>query len=138
MALFVFYRGRMTDTEIRTIARSYVEAVGAHDLAPLDDLLDDTLTATFAGGPLDKTEWIAALDRLLPALVRNDIREVFVDGDRAAVVYDFVTNTPGGTIRCIELLTIAGGRITRIELVLDRVAFAPVNQALAELAARAS
>ena len=122
----------MTDTEIRTIARSYVEAVGAHELSPLDDLIDDSLSASFSGSSLDKTEWIAALDRLLPALVRNDIREIFVDGDRAGVVYDFVTDTPGGTIRCVELLTITDGRIADIELILDRVAFAPVNQALAE------
>ena len=128
----------MTDTDLRSIARSYVEAVGAHELSPLDHLLDDSLSATFAGGSLDKAEWIAALERLLPALVRNDIREIFVEGDRACVVYDFVTDTDGGTIRCVELLTIADGRITSIELILDRVAFAPVNQALAERAARAS
>ena len=127
----------MTDADIRSIARTYVEAVSAHELSPLDDLLDKSLSARFAGGSLDKTEWVVALERLLPALICNDIREVFVDGDRACVVYDFVTNTDGGTIRCVELLSVADGRITQIELLLDRVAFAPVNAALAERAAMA-
>ena len=125
----------MTDAQVTRVARSYIEAVGAHDLNPLGDLLDDTLAATFAGGVLDKQEWIEALHRLLPALIRNDIRDVFVDGDRACVVYDFVTDTDGGTIRCVEVMTIADGRISNIELILDRVAFAPVNKALAERAA---
>jgi ketosteroid isomerase-like protein len=123
-------------SDTASIARSYIEAVGAHDLAPLDDLLDDTVVATFAGTASDKPTWIAALNRLLPALVRNDIREVFVDGDRACVIYDFVTDTDAGTVACVETVTVRDGRITRIELLLDRVAFAPVNQALAERAAR--
>ena len=118
-----------------SVARSYIEAVGAHDLAPLDQLLDDSVVATFAGTPSDKHTWIAALNRLLPALVRNDIREVFVDGDRACVIYDFVTDTDAGAVTCVETATVRDGRITRIELLLDRVAFAPVNQALAERAA---
>jgi hypothetical protein len=120
----------ITDTE--SIARRYVDAVGTHELAPLHDLLDDRLEARFAGDAVGKTEWLTALERLLPALVRNDIREVFVDGDRACVVYDFVTDTPAGTVTCVEVLTIDDGRIRDIELVLDRVAFAPVNATLAE------
>ena len=122
-------------SDTATVARAYVEAVGAHDLAPLDQLLDDDVVATFAGAPSDKPTWIAALNRLLPALVRNDIREVFVDGDRACVIYDFVTDTDAGAVTCIETVTVRDGRIRRIELLLDRVAFAPVNQALAERAA---
>ncbi len=93
-------------------------------------MLDDDLVAEFAGAPLDKAGWIAALHRLLPALVRNDIREVFSDGDRACIVYDFVTTTPAASVVCVELVTVARGRVTAIELILDRVAFAPVNAAL--------
>ncbi|MCU1420690.1 MAG: nuclear transport factor 2 family protein [Microbacteriaceae bacterium] len=122
-------------TDTASVARAYIEAVGAHDLAPLDDLLDDSLVASFAGAPSDKSSWIAALNRLLPALVRNDIREVFVDGERGCVIYDFVTDTDAGAVACVETVTVRDGRITRIELLLDRVAFAPVNKALAERAA---
>jgi ketosteroid isomerase-like protein len=125
----------MITIDTATIARRYVDAVGTHDLTPLEDLLDDALAARFAGATSTKTEWVQALQRLLPALIRNEIREVFVEGDRACVVYDFVTDTPAGTVRCVELLTTREGRIVDIELLLDRVAFAPVNAALAERAA---
>jgi ketosteroid isomerase-like protein len=122
--------------EIETVARSYIEAVGRRDLSPLQDLLAEHLVAAFAGSTSTKAEWVAALGRLLPALVRNDIREVYVRGTRACVVYDFVTDTPAGAVRCVELLSIEDDRITEIELLLDRVQFAPVNQALQERAAQ--
>ena len=118
-----------------SVARAYIEAVGARDLQPLQQLLDDDLVATFAGATLTKPAWIGALQRLLAILLRNDIRDVFAAGDRACVVYDFVTDTAAGAVRCVELLTVADSRITEVELILDRVAFAPVNAALEARAA---
>jgi len=123
----------MPDSAVEAAARSYIQAVGSHDLAALDRLLDDGLTATFAGAAFDKTAWVTALKRLLPVLVRNDIREVFTAGDRACVVYDFVTGTAAGAVRCVELLGIRADRIRETELILDRVDFAPVNAALNRL-----
>lgn len=125
----------MASTDAETIARRYIQAVGAHDEGPLDELLDVALVAEFAGSTLDKEGWLTALHRLMPALVRNEIREVFSAGDRACVVYDFVTDTAAGAVRCVELLTVREGRIAHIELLLDRVAFAPVNEELALRAA---
>src|SRR4051794_38091573 len=101
----------MPDSVIEATARSYIQAVGSHDVAALEALLDDGLTATFAGAAFDKEAWATALKRLLPVLVRNEIREVFTAGDRACVVYDFVTDTAAGVVRCVELLTIGAGRI---------------------------
>ena len=121
-----------TITDPETIARAYIEAVGIHDLYRLETLLDDSLIATFAGGRLNKGEWIVALRRLLPVLVRNDIRESFVAGRRVGIVYDFLTDTPAGAVVCIELISVEHGRITEIELILDRVAFAPVGIAVKE------
>jgi hypothetical protein len=120
----------MPDSSVEGIARSYIQAVGSHDMNALENLLGEDLVAIFAGTALDKAGWITALKRLLPALVRNEIREVFTAQDRACVVYDFVTDTAAGAVRCIELLTISADKIREIELVLDRVAFAPVNEAL--------
>jgi SnoaL-like domain len=124
----------MIATDPRTVAGAYINAVSAHDLAALEDLLDDELTATFAGVSSGKADWLAALERIVPALIRNDIYEIFADDNRACVIYDFVTDTPGGTIRCVELVTVSHGKITAIELILDRIAFAPVNKALSERA----
>ncbi len=125
----------MASTDTETIARRYIHAVGAHDEEPLADLLDVALVAEFAGTTSDKDGWLTAIHRLLPALVRNEIREVFADGDRACIVYDFVTDTAAGAVRCVELLTVRDGRIAHIELLLDRAAFAPVNEELAKRAA---
>ncbi|WP_348788541.1 nuclear transport factor 2 family protein [Leifsonia sp. NPDC080035] len=124
----------MNGPETARLARRYIEAVGEGDLDAVDELLADDLSAVFAGGRLGKPEWLAALRRLLPALVRNDIRDVFAEGDRGCVVYDFVTDTPAGAVPCVELITIRDDAIVSIELLLDRVAFAPVNEALAERA----
>ncbi|RKR20435.1 nuclear transport factor 2 family protein [Arthrobacter oryzae] len=120
----------MPDACVEGIARSYIQAVGSHNMDTLDTFLDEDLVATFAGTVLDKAGWMAALKRLLPVLVRNEIREVFTDRDRACIVYDFVTDTAAGAVRCIELLTITADKIREIELVLDRIAFAPVNESL--------
>ena len=120
----------MPDSSVEGTARSYIQAVGSHDMNALENLLGADLVATFAGTALDKAGWTTALKRLLPALVRNEIREVFTAQDRACVVYDFVTDTAAGAVRCVELLTIHADKIREIELVLDRVAFAPVNEAL--------
>jgi len=103
-------------------------------LAPLETLLDEQLVAALSGDTFGKREWIEAIRRLLPVLIRNDIREIFVAGQRACVVYDFVTDTPAGAVVCVELVTVRDGRITAVELVLDRVAFAPVQATLKERA----
>ncbi|MDN4597513.1 nuclear transport factor 2 family protein [Leifsonia virtsii] len=124
----------MAATDTETVAKAYIQAVGAHDPEALEKLLDDQVRAEFAGSTSDKEAWLTALKRLMPALVRNELREVFTAGDRACVVYDFVTDTSAGAVRCVELLTVVDGRITQIELLLDRAAFAPVNAELAERA----
>ncbi|GAB3808624.1 hypothetical protein GCM10028798_34890 [Humibacter antri] len=120
----------MNTTTPAGTARAYIEAVGSHDLETVDGLLADTLEARVAPGISDKQQWMSALERLLPALVRNDIRDVYENGDHACVVYDFVTDTPAGAVICVENVHVADGRITDIELVFDKVAFAPVNEAL--------
>ncbi|MBT2500055.1 nuclear transport factor 2 family protein [Agromyces sp. ISL-38] len=126
----------MSEMNPEAAARAYIDAVGGRDLAPLETILDEQMVATFSGTRLGKQEWIEAIRRLLPVLIRNDIREIFAAGERACVVYDFVTDTPAGAVVCVELVTVRGGRITEIELVLDRVTFAPVQEALKALAAQ--
>jgi len=111
------------------IAR-YIELVGARDLEPLGELFADDLVATTAGASFDKQQWTAALERLLPVIVRNDIREVFENGDKAAVVYDFVTDTDAGAVPCVEWVTVRDGRITTIELIFEKANWGSVAAAL--------
>jgi ketosteroid isomerase-like protein len=108
-------------SEATTIIRRYIELVGAHDLGPLDELFADDLVATLAGATFGKTEWIAALEHLLPIVVRNDIREVFDGEATAAVFYDFV-------------ITVRDGAITTVELIFEKAKWGLV---MAELQARA-
>ncbi|HWU45245.1 MAG TPA: nuclear transport factor 2 family protein [Humibacter sp.] len=118
-----------------TIAAAYVAAVGRHDLDAVAELLADDVVARMAAGTSTKQEWLAALRRLLPALQRNELRHVSADGATACVVYDFVTDTPAGSVPCVEVITVSDGLIHGIELIFDRVSFGPVNQALQERAA---
>jgi hypothetical protein len=122
-------------TDAGAVITRYIELVGAHDLAPLGDLFADDLVATSGGRTFTKTEWIAALDRLLPVLVRNDIRQVFVDGRSACVIYDFVTDTEAGAVPCVEWITTdEAGRMTAIELIFEKANWAHVVAALQERA----
>jgi hypothetical protein len=122
-------------TDAGAVITRYIELVGAHDLAPLEDLLADDLVATTGGRTFDKTEWIAALDRLLPVLVRNDTRQVFVGGRSACAIYDFVTDTEAGAVPCVEWITIdEAGRMTAVELIFEKANWAHVVAALQERA----
>ena len=113
----------------------YIELVGAHDLEPLDELFADDLVATTGGATLGKAEWIAALARLLPVIVRNDIREVFGSDDKAVVIYDFVTDTDAGAVPCVEWITVRDGRIASVELIFEKANWGVVAAALQERAA---
>jgi ketosteroid isomerase-like protein len=120
------------------ITRGYIQAVSDGDLRPLEQLLSDELVATIGGASFTKREWIDALERLLPVLLGNKIRELFVDGATTCVVYDFVSDTPAGSVTCVEVLTTRGGEIRTIELIFDGLAFAPVGQAIKDRAAAAT
>jgi hypothetical protein len=120
-------------TDAGAIARRYIELVGAHELAPLDEMISDSVVATTGSGTFGKAEWIGALQRLLPTLVRNDIREVVVDGSTACVVYDFVTSTDAGNVRCAEWISIdEDRRMIAINLLFDKTNWAAVAAAREE------
>jgi hypothetical protein len=127
-----------SDPMVADPAREYISAVGAHDIDTIETLFAADATATFAGQVLSRSDWIKGLRRLFPALVRNDILEVFTAATRACVVYDFVTDTAAGAVRCVELVTVKDRQITEVELIFDRLAFAPVNEALEQRAASAT
>jgi hypothetical protein len=122
----------MPQTDAAAIITRYIELVGAHDLGPLDDLFADDLVATTSGNTFGKAEWIVALKRLLPVVVRNDIRRVFSDGADACVIYDFVTDTEAGAVPCVEAITVRDGRIVALELIFEKANWAHVARALQE------
>jgi ketosteroid isomerase-like protein len=119
----------------KTLVAQYIEAVGAKDYDAVSRYLSPDLSFK---GPFMQSEsadaFIASLKRMAPIWEANRIREVFAEGDRACVIYDFVSNTEAGAMPCIELLTFRDDRIASIELFFDRAQFAPAAQALAQKA----
>ena len=47
------------------------------------------------------------------------IKKQFFDGDQTCSIFDFITNTPVGTIPCVEWIRVKDGRITSIQLFYD-------------------
>ncbi|MGV1007671.1 MAG: nuclear transport factor 2 family protein [Dermatophilaceae bacterium] len=111
-------------------ARTYIETVGSGDLQPLQQLLHPDLVARVGDDTFGKEGWLQGLRRLLPALRRNDIRHLLGNGDTAVVVYDFVTDTSAGAVPCVEIVDVAAGQITRIELIFERLHWPEVLAAL--------
>lgn len=124
-----------TATDIKALATRYLEAVGAKDYGAVAQALTTDLAFK---GPFMRSHssdaFIESLKRMAPIWGGNRIREVFAEGDRACVIYDFVSTTQAGSMPCIELLTFDGDRIRSVELFFDRAQFAPAAQALQQKA----
>jgi hypothetical protein len=79
--------------------------------------------ARFGGTVMSETEgseaFVQGFRKLRPITLRTDVHRVVVEDDRAAVMYDFVTDTPVGSVLCSEFLTIDEGRIRSSTLIFD-------------------
>lgn len=122
---------------VRDLVRDYVSAAGDKRFDRLAELVHPD--ATFDGTVKLKTRgaeaFVQGFRNLGPIIVRNEIRELIVDGDRAFVLYDFVTDTPVGPVLCGESLTIEDGLIRSSTLIFDWRRWPEVLQ---ELQARTS
>lgn len=108
-------------TAVRNLVADYIHSVGDGRLDHVADLLHPELDfgGTTAVELHGAGAYVAALHRLSPIIERNDIRDIVVDGDRAVVVYDFVTDTEVGPVLTAESLVIDDGRIRSITLLFD-------------------
>jgi hypothetical protein len=106
--------------DIRELTLEYNRAFGEGDLERVAQLLhpdlefDGTVTPTRG-----RDAYMSGLPRLVSVLKRNEVREVLVEGERAFILYDFVTDTPAGAVLSGELLTFEGGLIRKITLLFD-------------------
>jgi len=115
------------------LVRSYVGAVGEHRLDDLRQMLTEDAEFTLGDATYRGVDaFVGAFVRLMPILERNDIRKVFVDGDEACVIYDFVTNTPVGPVVSVEYVKLARGRISSSLLVFERQHWPEVIAVLVE------
>ena len=121
---------------VRDLVISYIDAVGEHRLEDLPAMLEPDVEFIVGDTTLRGPEaFVGGLKRLAPIIERNDIRKVFVDGNEAVVIYDFVTNTPAGAVVSVEHIKVRGGRIASTLLVFERLHWPEV---MAELASRVS
>ncbi len=122
--------------DVRELVTTYIQAVAQRRLDALPALLEPDATFTLGDNTARGAQAFAgAFERLLPIIVRNDIRKIFVDGPEACVIYDFVTDTPVGPVLSVEYITTRNGRIASSLLVFERLHWPEV---LAEIAKRAA
>ena len=81
-------------------------------------------------GPIDtfneSKSFVAAVKRLGPIVKQITTRKVFEDGPDVCIIYDFVTNTPAGTVPIAEWFHVEGHRIKSILTIFDARPFAPM------------
>jgi SnoaL-like protein len=125
-------------TDPRALLTSYIRSVGDRDLAALPPLLEDDAAFTLGDNTVrGRDAFVNAFRRLLPIIDRNDIRHLFIDGDQACVVYDFVTNTKVGPVFSVEHVKLRNGRIAESTLVFERLHWPEVMTELKEREAKA-
>jgi SnoaL-like domain len=123
-------------TKQHDLITSYVDAVGEGRLDDIRPMLDPDAEFIVGDTRLHGAEaFIGGFRRLAPIIKRNEIRKIFVDGDEACVIYDFVTDTPAGPVVSIEYLKFKNGRIASSLLVFERLHWPEV---MAELTKRAA
>src|SRR5438094_276663 len=114
-----------------------LQAVGERRLDTLPAMLEDDASFTLGDNTVrGRDAFVNAFRRLLPIIERNDIRHLFVDGDEACVVYDFVTSTPVGPVLSVEHITLRDGRIASSTLVFERLHWPEVMTVLKDREAR--
>jgi ketosteroid isomerase-like protein len=121
---------------IREIVRDYNQAFGDGDFDRVGELLHpDVVFGGAAREVRGASAYIDGIRRLGRILVRNDIKQILVDGNQAYVLYDFVTSTPAGAVLSGELLTVEDGLIRSITLLWDMRRWPEVVAELAKLPA---
>jgi len=105
----------------RALAVAYIEAVGQKQFDRVAELLHPTVEFLTSGRSIRGVPaYVDALRRLAPIIVRNDVQTTIVDGSDVAVLYDFVTDTPAGTVPTIEWITVDAGLIRTSRLIFHK------------------
>ena len=106
---------------VRDLVMEYVSAAGERRFDRLAELVhpDVTFGGTVKGETRGAEALVQGFRNLGPIIARNDVRELVVEGNRAAVLYDFVTDTPVGPVLSAEFLTVEDGLIRSSVLLFD-------------------
>jgi hypothetical protein len=116
---------------IEQLTAAYIGAMGEHDFERLGSLLHEDVKFT---GPFVTLEgmqqYLGALRRVDAVRSRNDLKRIFVDGDEACAIYDWVTTEDSVVVPSIEWLGFEDNKIKSTRLYFDRETFAPVRSKL--------
>jgi hypothetical protein len=105
---------------IRDRAIEYNRAFGEGRLDDLREMLHPDLEFDGTAKPTaGRDAYMSGLPRLVSVLKRNEIKDVITEGDKAFILYDFVTDSPAGAVLSGELLTYQDGLIRKITLLFD-------------------
>lgn len=114
------------------VVEAYTTAVSEGDFERLAELVH--ADATFGGTVVNEAHgaeaFVQGFRNLRPITVRTDVRTVVVDDDRAAVMYDLVTDSPVGSVLCAEFLALDAGRVRSSTLIFDWRRWPEVIEAL--------
>ena len=100
---------------------AYTAAVSDGDFERLRELVhpDATFDGTVVNEAKGSEAFIQGFRNLRPITLRTDVRNVVVEGNRAAVQYDLVTDTAVGHVLCSEFLTLDDGQVRASTLIFD-------------------
>ena len=105
----------------RTLVEDYTKAVSDGDFERLSELVHPD--AHFGGTVLAEAQgaeaFVQGFRNHRPITLRTEVYSVVVEDDRAAVMYDLITDTAVGAVLCSEFLAIDAGRIRSSTLVFD-------------------
>ena len=106
---------------IRELAIEYNRAFGEGRLDRVTEMLHPDVEFDGTARPTHgRDAYMSGLPRLVSVLEGTELHDVIVDGNRAFILYDFMTASPAGRVLSGELLTFdADGLITKITLLFD-------------------
>lgn len=106
---------------VRELVMEYVTAAGDKRFNRIAELVhpDATFDGTVKASARGAEAFVQGFRNLGPIIERNEVRQLIVEGDRAFVLYDFVTDTEVGAVLCGELVTVEDGLIRSSTLIFD-------------------
>jgi hypothetical protein len=106
---------------VRDVVVEYLRAVGERRFDRLAELVhpDATFGGTVQNEARGADAFVQGFRNLAPVIERTDVREIVVEDDRAAVLYDFVTDTPAGAVLSAEFVTFRDGLVASSTLLFD-------------------
>lgn len=102
------------------LVRRYIEAEGKLDWAMIEALLGEDLRFRGGGKEIGKASYLGILKRLGLVWNGNRVKRIFVDGNEACALYDFLSDTPTGAVPCVEWIRFHGDKISEIDFLFER------------------